>query len=51
LQPKSFATHFRADVGSEADLVCGKVEARGAVEAVTIEQSHGGHAASGADGD
>ena len=48
---KRRACHFGADVGFEADFVGGEVEARGAVDAVGIEQRHGGHFEVGAHAD
>ena len=38
------ATDFRDDVGLDPGFPCGHVEARRAVDAIDIEQSHGGHA-------
>ena len=35
--------HFCADVGFETDLHCGEMEAGSAIEAVGVEQCHGGH--------
>jgi hypothetical protein len=40
---KRAAGDFCADVRLDLDLICGEVEARGAVDAVGIEKRHGGH--------
>ena len=46
-----FAGDIGADVGSEAGFLGGEVETRGAVEAVAVEQRHGGELILGGDGD
>ena len=40
---QSFAAYFGADVCFESDVLGGEIKARRAVDAVAIEQSHGGH--------
>ena len=48
---KSFAADFGADVRFQSCFLGGQVKARGAVEAVAVEQCYGGHAERGADRD
>jgi hypothetical protein len=48
---KRFTAYFRANMGFEFYSLGGQVEAWGAVEAVAIEQGHGGHLLLGANGD
>ena len=38
-----FAGYFGSDVRFDTGFVCGEVETRGTVDAVTIEQCHGAH--------
>jgi len=40
---KRRACHFGADVRLDLGFICGEVEARGAVDSVSVEQRHGGH--------
>ena len=40
---KGRACHFGADVGFDLGFISGLVEARGAVDAVGVEQCHGWH--------
>lgn len=40
---KRRACYFGADVSFDLDFVRGEVEARGAIDAIGVEQRHGGH--------
>jgi hypothetical protein len=40
---RSSAGDFCADVGLDLGFIGGEVEARGAIDAVSVEQCHGGH--------